>query len=155
MTVVDFRVQVAPRGIGVFQGLQCTFHPMMAQPSYIEIKDKPLDERVAIMRDPSFREKCLSEKPIKLAGEGSSVPPIADTMIAAIDLVANKFFRLGAEPDYEQGPDQSLGAEARRRRHVRHGETLRHADRDSTANSSSISRSIITPNSTTTMSTRC
>lgn len=111
---VDFRVQAAPRAIGVFQGLQCTFHPMMAQPSYIAIKDKPLDERVAIMRDPAFREKCLNEAPVKLAVEGSSVPPIADTMIAAIELVANKFFRLGENPDYEQSAEQSLGAEARR-----------------------------------------
>lgn len=111
---VDFRVQTAPRAIGVFQGLQCTFHPIMAQPSYIEIKDKPLDERVAIMRDPAFKKKCLAEKPVQLAGEGSSVPPIADTMIAAIELVANKFFRLGEQPDYEQPQENSLGAEARR-----------------------------------------
>jgi len=111
---VNFNVQVAPRAIGVFQGLQCTFHPIMAQPSYITIKDKPLAERVAIMRDPAFKEKCLAETPVKLAGPGSSVPPIADTMIAAIELVANKFFRLGEDPDYEQGQDQSLGAEARR-----------------------------------------
>ncbi len=109
---IDFRVQVAPRAIGVFQGLQCTFHPMMAQPSYIEIKDKPLEERVRIMRDSTFRAKCLTETPVKLAGEGSSVPPIADTMIAAIDLVANKFFRLGEAPDYEQPQEASLGAEA-------------------------------------------
>ncbi|MEX6633459.1 N-acyl-D-amino-acid deacylase family protein [Hyphococcus lacteus] len=111
---IDFHVQVAPRAIGVFQGLQCTFHPMMAQPSYIEIKDKPLAERVAIMRDPAFKKKCLAEEPVKLAGEGSSVPPIADTMIAALELVANKFFRLGENPDYEQSAEQSLGAEARR-----------------------------------------
>lgn len=111
---VPFHVQAAPRAIGVFQGLQCTFHPMMAQPSYIEIKDKPLDERVRIMREPAFKEKCLAEKPVTLAGEGSSVPPIADTMIAAIELVANKFFRLGENPDYEQPQDRSLGAEARR-----------------------------------------
>ena len=111
---VDFRVQVAPRAIGVFQGLQCTFHPIMAQPSYIEIKDKSLEERVAIMRDPAFKEKCLAEKPVTLAGEGSSVPPIADTMIAAIELVANKFFRLGETPNYEQPANQSLGAEAQR-----------------------------------------
>ena len=111
---LDFRVQTAPRAIGVFQGLQCTFHPLMAQPSYIAIKDKPLDERVAIMRDPAFREKCLAEKPVQLAGEGSSVPPIADTMIAAIELVANKFFRLGEDPDYEQPQEASLGAEAHR-----------------------------------------
>lgn len=110
---VDFNVQVAPRAIGVFQGLQCTFHPIMAQPSYIAIKDKPLAERVAIMRDPEFKKKCLAETPVKLAGPGSSVPPIADTMIAAIELVANKFFRLGENPDYEQPQDKSLGAEAR------------------------------------------
>jgi N-acyl-D-aspartate/D-glutamate deacylase len=111
---IDFNVQVAPRAIGVFQGLQCTFHPIMAQPSYIAIKDKPLEERVAIMRDPAFKKKCLAETPVKLAGPGSSVPPIADVMIAAIEMVANKFFRLGADPDYEQKQDQSLGAEARR-----------------------------------------
>ena len=56
----------------------------------------------------------MSETPVKLAGEGSSVPPIADTMIAAIELVANKFFRLGDKPDYEQPQEASLGAEARR-----------------------------------------
>jgi len=111
---VDFRVQTAPRAIGVFQGLQCSFHPIMAQPSYIAIKDEPLENRVAIMRDPAFREKCLAEKPVKLAGEGSSVPPIADTLIAAIELVANKFFRLGENPDYEQPAENSLGEEARR-----------------------------------------
>ncbi len=110
---VPFHVQAAPRAIGVFQGLQCTFHPMMAQPSYIEIKDKPLEERVRVMRDPAFKKKCLGEQPVKLAGEGSSVPPIADTMIAAIELVANKFFRLGENPDYEQPQERSLGAEAR------------------------------------------
>ena len=111
---IDLRVQTAPRAIGVFQGLQCTFHPMMAQPSYIEIQDKPLEERVRIMRDPAFREKCIHETPLKLAGEGSSIPTIADTMIAAIGLVANKFFRLGEVPDYEQPIEASLGAEAQR-----------------------------------------
>lgn len=111
---IKFHVQTAPRAIGVFQGLQCTFHPMMAQPSYIEIADKPLSERVAIMRVPEFKRKCLAEAPVKLAGDGSSVPPIADTMIAAIELVANKFFRLGKTPDYAQPMDASLGAEARR-----------------------------------------
>ncbi len=111
---VDFRVQVAPGGIGVFNCLQCTMHPLMAQPLYREIKDKPLEERVAIMRDPDFKRRCLADKPIKLAGPGSSTPPIVDTLIAGIELVANKFYRLGETPDYDQGADGSLGAEARR-----------------------------------------
>ena len=111
---VDFRVQAAPRAIGVFNGLQCTFHPLMAQPSYQAIKDKSLEERVRIMKDPAFRARCLAETPVKLSGEGSSVPPIADMMIAAIEMVAMKLFRLGDPPDYEQPMEKSLGAQARR-----------------------------------------
>ncbi|MEL7486734.1 MAG: amidohydrolase family protein [Pseudomonadota bacterium] len=111
---VDFRVQVAPRAIGVFNGLTCTFHPIMGQPSYQKIKDLPLEERVRIMRDPDFKARCLAEKPVKLAVEGSSAPPIVDSFIAGIELVANKLFRLGDPPDYEQTAEQSLGAEARR-----------------------------------------
>mgnify|MGYP000209320325 FL=1 len=111
---VDFRVQVAPRAIGVFNGLQCTFHPLLAQPSYLAIKDRPLAERVAIMRDPDFRARCLAETPVKLSGPGSSVPPIVDRIIGEIDTIAFKLFRLGENPDYEQPADRSLGAEAKR-----------------------------------------
>jgi len=111
---VDFRVQVAPRAIGVFNGLQCTFHPILAQPSYLAIKDKPLEERVQIMRDPEFKKRCISETPVKLSGEGSSVPPIVDRIIGEIDTIAFKLYRLGENPDYEQTAEQSLGAEARR-----------------------------------------
>lgn len=111
---VDFRVQVAPRAIGVFAGLDCTFHPLLAQPSYLAIRDKPLAERVAIMRDPGFRERCLAETPITLSGEGSAVPPIVDRIIGEIDTIAFKLFRLGEDPDYEQPAERSLGAEAKR-----------------------------------------
>ena len=45
----DIYFQVAPRAIGSFAGLDCTFHPLMAFPSYIAISDKPLSERVAIL----------------------------------------------------------------------------------------------------------
>ena len=111
---VDFRVQVAPRAIGVFAGLDCTFHPLLAQPSYLAIRDKPLEERVRIMREPEFRARCLAETPIKLSGEGSSVPPIVDRIIGEIDTIAFKLFRLGEDPDYEQPAERSLGAEAKR-----------------------------------------
>jgi N-acyl-D-aspartate/D-glutamate deacylase len=111
---VDFRVQVAPRAIGVINGLQCTFHPLLAQPSYLAIKDKPLAERVAIMRDPEFRTRCLAEQPVTLAGEGSSVPPIVDRIIGEIETIAFKLYRLDENPDYDQGPERSIGAEAQR-----------------------------------------
>jgi N-acyl-D-aspartate/D-glutamate deacylase len=111
---VDFRVQVAPRAIGVFNGLQCTFHPILAQPAYLAIKDKSLEERVAIMRDPEFKRRCLADAPLKLSGEGTSIPPIVDRIIGEIETIAFKLFRLGEVPDYEQTAEQSLGAEAKR-----------------------------------------
>lgn len=111
---VDFRVQVAPRAIGVINGLQCTFHPLLAQPSYLAIKDKTLAERVAIMRDPDFRKHCLAEQAITLAGEGSSVPPIVDRIIAEIETIAFKLYRLDESPNYDQGAEKSIGAEAQR-----------------------------------------
>ncbi|MBY0421672.1 MAG: hypothetical protein K2Q06_05160, partial [Parvularculaceae bacterium] len=111
---LDFRVQVAPRAIGVFNGLQCTMHPLMAQPLYQSIKDRPLEARVAAMRDPDFKRRCLSDAPLKLAGPGSSTPPIVDRLIAGIGFVANKLYRLAESPDYDQGEAGSLGAEARR-----------------------------------------
>lgn len=110
---VDAHFQVAPRGIGVFLGLQCTFHPLMAHPSYQKIADKPLAERVAIMRDPDFKARLLSETPVKLAGPGSSAPPLADLLIENIEFVAMKLFKLGDDPDYEQPAENALGAQAR------------------------------------------
>ena len=47
-------------------------HPLMAQPLYREIKDKALEERVAIMRDPDFKRRCLAQQPVKLAGPGKN-----------------------------------------------------------------------------------
>ena len=110
---VDARMQVAPRAIGVFLGFNCTFHPFMGYPSYKTIADLPLEERVKRMKDPAFKAKILSEKTDKLAGPGSSVPPLADMLMEHIDYVAEKFFQLGNPPDYEQAAENSLAAKAR------------------------------------------
>jgi len=111
---VDMRVQTAPRGIGVFLGLQCTFHFFMGYPSYKEIAHLPFEERVAIMKTPEFKAKILSEKTDKLSGPGSSVPPLADLLMEHIDFVATKLFRLGDNPDYEQPLENALAAQAER-----------------------------------------
>ncbi|WP_440957960.1 amidohydrolase family protein [Oceanicaulis sp. LC35] len=109
------RAQVAPRAIGVFLGLQCTFHPFMGFPAYKDIAHMPLDERVAVMKTDIFRKKILSQKSDKLAGPGSSVPPIADLLIENMEMVAAKLFTLSENPDYEQPPEQSIGAKAQAR----------------------------------------
>jgi N-acyl-D-aspartate/D-glutamate deacylase len=111
----DARVQVAPRAIGVFLGLQCTFHPFMGFPAYKEIAHLPLDERVAVMKTPAFRKTILSQKSDKLAGPGSSVPPIADLLVENMEFVAEKLFTLSEDPDYEQPPEESIAAKAKAR----------------------------------------
>ncbi|WBQ13238.1 amidohydrolase family protein [Hyphomonadaceae bacterium BL14] len=106
------RAQVAPRAIGVFLGLQCTFHPFMGYPAYKAIAHLPLDERVREMAKPAFKAELLSQTSDKLAGPGSSVPPIADMLIENMEFVASKLFTLSDDPDYEQTLDRSIGARA-------------------------------------------
>lgn len=112
---LDISLQVAPRAIGVFVGLNCTFHPLMAHPSYLAIRDKPLHERVALMRNPEFRTQLLSEEPVTLAGPGSPVPPLVDMMIAQYLQLAEKMFKLEQDGrvDYEQGNATSIAGMAR------------------------------------------
>lgn len=113
---LDIRLQVAPRAIGVFNGLNCTFHPLMAHPSYLSIRELSLAERVAKMRDPEFKRKLLSETPISLAGPGSSVPPLVDMMIGQFPELAEKLFQLDYQGtvDYEQSNDTSIASRARK-----------------------------------------
>jgi len=119
---VDLRLQAAPRGIGLFLGLQSTFHPLMAFPSYIEIADKPFEERVVFLRDPALKDKMLAETPVKLAGK-NGVPPMTDTMIALTEMVSAKMFKLSPDgsgrANYEQSYESSAHAEAQRK-----GETV-------------------------------
>jgi N-acyl-D-aspartate/D-glutamate deacylase len=112
---LDISLQVAPRAIGVFSGLNCTFHALMGHPSYLTIRDLPLVERVGVMRDPSFKQQLLSEQPVQLAGAGSSVPPMVDVMIGQFSELAEKLFKLDHHGvvDYEQGNDTSIAAKAR------------------------------------------
>jgi len=87
----------------------------MAHPSYLSIREKPLAERVSILRDPAFKKQLLSETPIQLAGDGSPVPPMVDMMIASFPQIAEKLFKLdhSGKVDYEQTGETSLAALAR------------------------------------------
>jgi N-acyl-D-aspartate/D-glutamate deacylase len=106
------RVQVAPRGIGVLLGLTATFHPLMGFPAYKEISHLPLAERVTALRDPNRKARLLREKHESIAGDGTPIPKLADTLLAALDFIAMRFFELGTPPNYEPGFDDSLAAKA-------------------------------------------
>ena len=93
--------QVLPRGVGILLGLEMSFHPFRFRPSYTAIEHLPLAERVAAMRDPTLRERILSETP-----EHSNPTFIYFASQAA------EIFPLGDPPDYEPAPEDKLGARA-------------------------------------------
>jgi N-acyl-D-aspartate/D-glutamate deacylase len=116
---IDVRLQAASRAIGLLNGLETRFNALVAFPSYREIAHLPPAERAARMREPQRRERILNEPRTTLSGEGSSVPPLADEILARIDEVSMLMFPFasgeGELPDYEPDPRTSFGAQARAR----------------------------------------
>ena len=109
------RAQVAARAIGVMLGLEATFHPFMGFPSYKEIAHLPLAERVAALKAPERKARITVEKSTPVAGDGSPLPPMADDLLAMLDFVSARTFRLGESPHYEPTVDHSLFVEAQKR----------------------------------------
>ncbi len=58
---LPMRTQVAPRPVGVLQGLQASVNPVAVCPSFQEIAGRPLAEKVAALRDPERRRRIVDE----------------------------------------------------------------------------------------------
>ncbi|MEB4208541.1 N-acyl-D-amino-acid deacylase family protein [Mycobacterium sp. 94-17] len=99
----DISAQLLPRPIGMIMGLQLSANPFVLYPSYREIADLPLAERVAEMRKPEVRARILADKP----GQGHP--------ILIVTQMWDWIFPLGDDPDYEPDPSTSIGARARAR----------------------------------------
>ena len=97
------KAQVAPRPIGVLQGLQASRIPFSMCRAYKEIAHKSVGERLAIMEDPSFRARLLKE----------AHEPLRSDMAARLTDY-DRMFPLGDPPNYEPAQESSLGARARR-----------------------------------------
>jgi len=113
---LNISFQVAPRAIGAINGLNCTFHPIMAFPSYIAISALPLSERVTKLSDPAFKKQLLAETPVMLSGDDSPVPPLVDMMIATFPKLAEKIFPMNRHEgsvDYEPSSKVSIAGLAR------------------------------------------
>ena len=95
--------QVASRPTGMLFGLQSSLHPFMTHPTYRALRDLPLAERVARLRDPEVRAQLVSES------------PSTDNRIAA-GLMTRfaQIFPLGDPPNYEPAPATSVAAVAER-----------------------------------------
>lgn len=93
--------QMFPRPIGLVIGLELTGNPFVFYPSYQEIADLPLAERVAEMRKPQVRARILADKP---ADGGHPLLYLAQAW--------NYIFPLTDDPVYEPDPSTSIAARA-------------------------------------------
>jgi N-acyl-D-aspartate/D-glutamate deacylase len=96
--------QVAARAVGLILGLECTLNPFLTNPVYGEIADLPHANKVALLREPEFRDRLLAE-----AGARSRAK-LGGNLIARFDLL----FEMQDEPDYEPTLDDSIAAHAAR-----------------------------------------
>jgi len=108
-------LQAAARGIGVINGLDASFHPFMGFPGYKEIAHLPLADRAAAMRDPARKARILAERSDRVAGDGSSIPPLVDILLARIELISGRMFPLGSDLDYEPTVMKSFLVRAKQR----------------------------------------
>jgi N-acyl-D-aspartate/D-glutamate deacylase len=95
------RGQVSARPVAILYGLELSFHPFSTCPSYREVADLPLAQKLARLRDPGLRARLLKEEPVY------SNP----NMLAFMRNVANMFV-LGDPPNYTPPAEQRLDARA-------------------------------------------
>jgi N-acyl-D-amino-acid deacylase len=93
----DIKAQLFPRPIGMIIGLRASANPFCMQPSWAEVADLPLDEKVEKLRDPELRARLLSEEP-------------QDPTNPLFTLARNwgMIFPIGDTPDYEPDRSQSI-----------------------------------------------
>jgi N-acyl-D-aspartate/D-glutamate deacylase len=95
--------QVAGRPTSMLMGWQCTAHPFVENPTYQQLAELPIDERVARLRDPEIKRRILTE-------EVEYSQPIVGFIASSF----HKLFPLGDPPEYEPTPDCSIAAMAQR-----------------------------------------
>ncbi|MFV8819515.1 N-acyl-D-amino-acid deacylase family protein [Haliea sp. E17] len=94
--------QVIPRPVGILVGLDVSLHPFAFHPSFRELEQLPLAEKVAAMRDPRMRQRLLSEQADDPHDYFRTV--VEDT---------NWLFPLGDPPNYHPAMEDSIASRAR------------------------------------------
>jgi N-acyl-D-aspartate/D-glutamate deacylase len=94
--------QIAARPVGLMLGLELSRNPFQTHPSYRAIANLPLAERVVRLRQLEVRAAILNE----------NATATDDPLFFRPNY--DKMYLLGNPPDYEQPPENTLGARARR-----------------------------------------
>ena len=99
--------QVAARPFGLLVGFQ-THHPFGLRPSYREVADLAIDERIEFLRRPDVRSRILAEDDVETDRHLFSGLP------ALLRMALHKLYILGDPPDYEPTVEQSVAHLAQR-----------------------------------------
>ena len=99
----NIRAQVAARPAGMLFGFESSFHPFLGHPTFMQLLERPLDERLAALKTPEIKAKLLRE-------ESTFKGKFNSTVIKEYW----RMFPLGDEPHYEPRPDESIEAIAER-----------------------------------------
>ena len=99
--------QVAARPFGLLVGFQ-THHPFGLRPSYREVADLAIDERIEFLRRPDVRSRILAEDDVETDRHLFSGLP------ALLRMALHKLYLLGDPPDYEPTVEQSVAHLAQR-----------------------------------------
>jgi N-acyl-D-amino-acid deacylase len=100
--------QMAGRPIGVMMGIGTALNPFTVRPTYKQIESLPIEEQRRRLRDPEMRRAILAERPSE--AEVAKLAQFRQLVTTRFD----KFFTMGNPPDYEPGPEKSVGALVRR-----------------------------------------
>jgi N-acyl-D-amino-acid deacylase len=95
--------QVPCRPTGMLYGLQSSFHPFIAHPSYQAVASLPIDERVKQLASPEVRARILGE-------ESAIKDPVARMLLTNWAQI----FPLGDPPNYEPTRESSAASVAER-----------------------------------------
>jgi N-acyl-D-amino-acid deacylase len=98
---LPIRGQVAARPVALMYGLELSFHPFSTCPSYAEVADLPLDQKLARLRDPALRAKLLAEQ-----------PTYRNPQLLAFMRSVDNMYVLGDPPNYTPPAETRLDARA-------------------------------------------
>ncbi|MDI4239211.1 amidohydrolase family protein [Bradyrhizobium sp. Arg237L] len=99
---LSITAQIAARPVGLMLGLELSRNPFQTHASYKAIAPLPLKERVARLHQAETRATILAE----------NASDTDDPLFFRPNY--DKMYLLGNPPDYEQPPENTLGAQARR-----------------------------------------
>ncbi len=109
---VELRMQIAPRGVGVLNGLRTTLNVFVAKPTYRALMHLPHADMVRELKKPEVRRQIIDEPFLKMREVDPAAPPQLDQAIGMLDMIVYRMFPLLDPPNYEPPADQSIGARA-------------------------------------------